>query len=102
DTKEAFRTTIFALEDLGDASEVTGREFIKAQREMLGEADAWSDAMRQRSRKSDEWIPARYLKFLSDQGPSAIVGFADTNDKQQHRLVDQWQGEAPGRGEEDR
>jgi hypothetical protein len=87
-TKEALKEATFALENLGDASETTGKDFVKSQREMLQDARTLSRAMREIS--GEKWVNDEYLQFLVDQGPGAITGFADLNERQQKRMQENW------------
>lgn len=87
-TKDALRDATFSLDGLGEQSEVTAQDFREAQHQMFQDARELGRAMKELSH--EDWINQDYVKFLVDQGPAAVVGFAELNDKQQRRMSERW------------
>lgn len=87
-TKGALRDATFSLDGLGEQSEVTAQDFRDAQHQMFQDARELGRAMKELS--NEDWINQDYVKFLVDQGPAAVVGFAELNDRQQRRMSERW------------
>ena len=89
DTKESFDTFVESLEDITTQSGITAKDFAKAHREMLRDAEELSTALRRISK--EKWINDEYIAFLSDQGPEWLIAFSDLTTKQQHVAQDAWE-----------
>ena len=89
DTKKSFDTFVESLEDVSSQSGITAKDFAKAHREMLRDAEELSTALRRISK--EKWINDEYIAFLSDQGPEWLIAFSDLTTKQQHVAQDAWE-----------
>lgn len=89
DTKESFRTAIFALEDLTTQSDITKRDVIQAFREIRRDAREFANAMEDLPR--GKWVNEEFIKFISDQGPEWIIGFASLNKDKQKAIQEDWE-----------
>lgn len=87
--KDAFDKAVLGLEDLSTESGITSRDFIRAHTTMLREARDMAQALREISR--EKWINDEYVKFLSEQGPEWLIGFADATERQQRRAQEIWE-----------
>jgi hypothetical protein len=87
--EESFRTAIFALEDLTTESAITEDDVVTAFRNMRGEARDFSRAMN--ALKDERWINEEFKVFLSEQGPEWLIGFANSNEREQRRMQTQWE-----------
>jgi len=89
DVKGSFDEAIVALEDLSTESGVTREDFINASQRMKQEAIRLARAMNDISK--EKWINDEYIKFLSEQGPEWMIGFASLTREQQQKAQDAWQ-----------
>jgi hypothetical protein len=89
DTKQSFDDFVGGLADLTTETEITRRDFIHAMRDMKQDARDLSRAMREIS--EEQWVPDEYIKFISEQGPEWLIGFARLTQEQQHIAVDAWE-----------
>lgn len=87
-TKEALRDATFSLDGLGEQSDVTAQDFRDAFHQMMQDGRELGRAMKELSH--EDWINEDFQKWLVDQGPAAIVGWAELNDKQQRRVSERW------------
>ena len=78
-----------SLEETSEASTITGREFVRASRDMLERARDLSRALREI--RGEDWINPKYLEFISSLGPENLIAFANLNEEKQKKMQDAWE-----------
>jgi hypothetical protein len=78
-----------ALDENAEATKITRQEFVHATNVMQHEAERLNGAVKAISK--EDWINRDYVKFLSEQGPEWLIGFADLTEKQQHKAQEAWE-----------
>lgn len=88
ETKESFETYVINLEKVQEETDFTRKDLRDSFKAMLENARDLNTAMRTLSR--EHWINDDFVKFLAEQ-PDKLILFADSNEKQQRRMQDQWE-----------
>jgi len=88
DVKKSFDSFVLVLDESVEATKITRREFINATDAMQREARQLSQAMREIA--NENWIPDKYVQFLSEQGPEWLIGFGKLTEDEQHKAVQAW------------
>jgi len=88
DTTESFDKVILSLEESGQQTVITRKEFEHASKIMQREAEALATAMKRIA--GEKWVNDNYIKFLSEQGPEWLIGFSKLTKEQQQIAQDAW------------
>ena len=78
-----------SLEESEEMQADTAAGFKAATQDMLQHARALNSAVKEIAK--EDWVNRDYVAFLSEQGPDWLIGFADLNEKAQHRMQDAWE-----------
>lgn len=89
DVKDSFDTFVLSLEEGAEQTKITRHEFMDATRVMQREAQQLNAALIRISK--EKWVNDDYIKFLSEQGPEWLIGFANLTKEQQKRAQDAWE-----------
>jgi len=87
-TKIEFADLTLSLDEIAKQTIITRQEFIHASNVMNREARQLDAALREIAK--EDWVNPKYVEFLSQQGPEWLVGFANLNETQQHRMQAAW------------
>jgi len=87
--KDDIEDFTLALDENAEQTKITRQEFVHATNVMQREAENLNTAVKRISR--EKWINEEYVKFLSEQGPEWLIGFADLTEKQQRKAQDAWE-----------
>lgn len=86
---QKFKDLHFDLEDVADSTRVSRDEFITYFRTLARNADDLKHAAHELH--DEKWLDPDFVDFLSTKGPQWIITFADTSERQQKRLQEQWE-----------
>ena len=76
------------LSNLSHRAEMTKTDFVEAMRAMQDRARKMADAFL--ALKDEDWINPKFLSFLVESGPEAVISFEKLNDTKQHAMQQAW------------
>ena len=76
------------LSNLSHRTEMTKDDFVEAMRAMADRARKMANAFLEL--KDEDWINPKFLAFLLEQGPDAVINFEKLNNEKQHAMQQQW------------
>ena len=88
-TKDSFDKFVLSLDETAEQTKITRHEFMDATRVMQREAEQLSSALKTISK--EKWVNDDYIKFLSEQGPEWLIGFANLTKQEQQKAQDAWE-----------
>ena len=88
DAKKAIDGYIDDLSNLSHRAEMTKQDFVEAMQAMADRARKMADAFLKL--KDEDWINPKFLAFLVEQGPEAVINFEKLNDEKQHKMQQAW------------
>jgi hypothetical protein len=88
DVGESIDGYIFDLKNLSHRVEITKQDFVEGHRAMEDRARKMAHALE--DIREENWINEKYLAFLFEQGPEAIITFEKLNDDKQKAMQQAW------------